>query len=241
MHDTPVSLTLAWWGTSWLRGLSSPDDLLDALAQHGVRHVVAALDGPSTPLLEALGLLRAGGATQLGAAFGAPGDPVGLGGPAAFNAAALEAEEAVVAPDLGVGWVPAGVGAAVEWTAHAAHRRPLPDVGEADRGLRSGVLVAADALARLDVARWNPDLADELMDLARADALVAPPGVPARCVSLAARALRMLRLTELAGRDHGGALSAAETQARHDVLEQLARHARRGLTAAGSPEVWPPA
>ena len=37
----------------------------------------------------------------------------------------------------GLGLVPRRVGAAVEWTAYAARARQLPDVGEADRGLRA--------------------------------------------------------------------------------------------------------
>ncbi|HEY1134707.1 MAG TPA: hypothetical protein VGE77_09030, partial [Nocardioides sp.] len=105
MESQPVSLTLAWWGTAWLRGYVAADDLLDALGEHAVRHVVApAHGGPTTSLLESLGLLRSAGARAIGAAFPVPGDLAGLGGPAPFNAAALDAGEAVVAADAGVGW-----------------------------------------------------------------------------------------------------------------------------------------
>lgn len=243
MGSQPVSLTLAWWGTAWLRGYVAADDLLDALGEHAVRHVVApAQGGPSTSLLEALGLLRSAGAQEIGAAFPVPGDLVGLGGPAAFNAAALDAGEAVVAAAVGVGWTPAGVGAAVEWTAHGVARRPLPDVGDADRGLRSALVEAADRLARLDVARWQPEVADELLDLRRVGSdLEAPPGVPARCVDLAGRALRLQRVATLAGRNDGAAVTAFEIDARRDAVQGLARAARHALTAAASPEVWPPA
>ena len=58
-------------------------------ATHAVAGLPAA-DGTET-LVAALGRLRAAGATALGAALPAEGDPVGLGGPRDFNAAALEA------------------------------------------------------------------------------------------------------------------------------------------------------
>ena len=121
------------------------------------------------PLVTGLGRLRAAGADALGAALPAEGDPVGLGGPAAFNAAALEAGEAVVALDAAGfalhGLVPDRVGAAVTWQVMPAERRQLPDVGEADRALRAALPEAADALAALDVARWRPEVADRLMNL----------------------------------------------------------------------------
>ena len=119
------------------------------------------------PSVTALGRLRARRCDALGAALPAEGDPVGLGGPAAFNAAALEAGEAVVvlAPRASPsGLVPSG------WARRspgrpARRRRQLPDVGEADRDLRSALPDSADALASLDVARWRPEVADGLMNL----------------------------------------------------------------------------
>ncbi len=81
----------------------------------------------------------------------AEGDPVGLGGPAAFNAAALEAGEAVVALDAASfalhGLVPNRVGAAVDVVGHGrrappAARRgrggPCPALGAAGGGGRAG-------------------------------------------------------------------------------------------------------
>ena len=99
------------------------------------------------------------------------GDPVGLGGPVAFNAAALEAGEAVVCPDAATGLVPLRVGPTYQWVAHEAGRRQLTDVGEADRGLRAALLESADLLARLEVARWRPEVADELLNLRQVSGL----------------------------------------------------------------------
>ncbi len=235
----PVSGRVAWWGTAWLRGQLGPDDLLDAVLADDVTHVVLSPAGP-TSLVGVLGALRAEGATAFGAAFPAEGDLVGLGGPVGFNEAALEVGEAVVAIGSESGLVPSRVGPTIEWTRHPARRRQLPDVGEADRGLREVLLESADRLASLDVARWRPELADRLMNLRHRQPLVAPPGVPPRCVDLAARGLQALEIAELALEDDGAALTVHEIGRRRGALAPLARAGRRALVAACSPEVWPP-
>lgn len=244
----PASVRLAWWGTAWLRGHVVADLLIDAVVGEDATHLVAHPGADPEPLMTGLGRLRAQGADALGAALPTDGDPVGLGGPAAFNAAALEVGEAAVALDAAgfavAGLVPDRVGAAVTWSVMAAERRQLPDVGEADRALRSALPEAADALAALDVARWQPEVADQLMaELSRVRhraPLTAPPGVPPRCVELAGRALQALEIVALGLADDGGALTAAEAEARRAALLPLGRAARRALVAASSPEVWPP-
>ena len=241
----PVSVRLAWWGTAWLRGHVVADHLIDAVrGEDATHHLVGHPDADPEPLVTGLGRLRREGADALGAALPAEGDPVGLGGPAAFNAAAFDVGEAVVALDAAgfalCGLVPARVGAAVTWTVMAAERRQLPDVGETDRALRAALPEAADALAALDVARWRPEVADRLMNLRHRPPTAAPPGVPPRCVDLAGRALQALEIVALGLEDDGGALTAAEAQARRDALLPLGRAARRALVAAASPEVWPP-
>jgi hypothetical protein len=239
----PASARLAWWGTAWLRGHVVTDLVVDAVLGDDATHAVAGLPGTdrTETLVVALGRLRASGASGIGAAFPAEGDPVGLGGPAEFNAEALEVGEAVVAADTGWGLVPHRTGAAVTWTAHPAARRQLPDVGESDRQLRTALIESANELARLDVARWRPEVADELINLRHRSPVAAPTGVPPRCVELAARGLQALGIAELALEDDGGAVSAAEVAAREAALRPLARAGRRALVAACSPEVWPPA
>jgi hypothetical protein len=215
------------------------DLVVDAVLGDDATHVVAGLPGTdgSVTLVRALGELRVAGCTGVGLALPAPGDPVGIGGPADFSAAALEAGEAVVAGDVGL--VPRRVGAAVEWTAYAAHRRQLADVGEADRDLRRALQVSATALADLDVARWRPEAADALMNLHHPPALRPPDGTPGRCVELAGRSLQALAIVTLALEDDGAAVSAAEIAGRRAALQPLGEAARRGLVAACSPEVWP--
>lgn len=238
----PPSARLAWWATAWLRGYAVADLVVDAVVGEDATHVVAGLPGSDATLtlVEGLAALRRAGATSVGAAFPAHGDPVGLGGPRAFNAEALDADEAVVVAEVGLGLVPRRTGAAVVWVAQPADRRQLPDVGEADRTLRSALLTSADALADLDVARWRPEVADRLLDLRHREPLDAPAGVPARCVDLAARGLQAAEVVELALEDDGGAVTAAEIELRRAALVPLERAARAALTAACSPEVWPP-
>lgn len=221
--DLPVAAAVAWWTTSWLRGVAAIDDVLDAVPVD-----VAWLAD-----------VRRSGATAVGLALPAEGDPVGLGGPPAFTAAALEAGQALVG-DGGVGWVPHEHEGLVWWTEHPADRRQVPDLGEADRGLRAAVLESANALADLDVARWRPEVADEVLDLARPMLWEGPPGVPAPCVSLAIRGGRCLTIAALSLQDDGAAVSATEIALRRAALLPLERAARRAVVAGCSPEAWPP-
>ena len=248
MTALPAAARLAWWGTAWLRGHVVTDLLVDAVIGDDATHAVAGLhslglssDEAAETLVGGLARLRVEGATWFGAAFPAEGEPVGLGGPRDFNAAALEAGEAVVVGGAGVGLVPVQVGAAVTWVTHRAERRQVPDVGEADRELRAVLLETAGTLADLDVARWRPEVADRLIDLRHREPVHAPDGVPPRCADLAARGLQALEIVDLALEDDGGALSVAEAQRRREALLPLGRAGRRALVAACSPEGWPPA
>ncbi len=236
---------MAWWGTAWLRGHLAPDDLVDALLSTGPRLRVAGLlagEEESVSLIEALAALRRQGATFVGAALPVEGDPVGLGGPGPFNQRALEAAEAVVVAEAGVGLIPpVGTSETLHepWHSQPAHRRQLGDVGQADRDLRAALREGAEALADLEVAKWRPEVADRLMNLRHPLPLYAPPGVPPRCVELAARGRQAVEICALALEDDGAALTALEASARRSALVPLDRAGRRALTAACSPEVWP--
>lgn len=231
-----VGLRLAWWGTAWLRGQVVADELLDAVIADDATHLVSS-DGVVEPLAVGLGQLRRRGLTALGLALPIEGDLLGLGGPRPLNDAALEAGAAVVG--AGVGLVPVRVGAAVTWHLLAAERRQLPDVGEASRALRAELAATADRLAALEVAKWRPEVADELMNLRRLSPPPAPSCTPAECVELAARGRQALAIVDLARYDDGGAVTAYDAAQRWEALTGLERAGRRAVVAAGSPEVWP--
>ena len=233
----PRSADLAVWFTAWAAGHASLDDTRDAIVGGDAAHDVVGLPGEAepVPLILALGRLRAAGAVAAGLALPVPGDPLGLAGPAAFNADALEIEEAVVFEGLEAGLVPHVAGAGVVWGYHpATSRRQVPDVTEADTGLRLAVVSAANRLADLDVARWRPDVADELLALRRTSDLRFPPHWSGRAVQLASLASRCRAIVDLALDDDGGTVSASEADARRAALAPLDHAARRGLVAACS-------
>lgn len=236
----PDAAPMAWWLTSWLRGGVVTDLVLDELAECGSH--VEDVDGQEHGWASALGRWRTAGAVGAALAWPQQGNPVGLQGPPGFNTAALAAGEAVVL-DCGTGLVPSEVGDGAGtrvWQEHEALPASVEDAGAADRGLRQALLECADALAELDVARWRPEVADELMELRVSCPWTPPEGIPARCVELAGRASRAYRIVELAAVDEGAAVSASEMAARRDVLAPLGRAARTALVAACAPQAWPP-
>ncbi len=237
----PDSARLALWFTAWVRGAASLDDARDAVVAGDAAHDVVGLDDESVPLIVALGRLRAERATGAGVALPEPGDPLGLAGPPAFNAEALEAGEAVVLRGTDLGLVPVRAGAGVVWRClPASSRRQVPDLPEADTGLRAALPAAADALADLDVARWRPEVADELLALRRTGDLPVPPGTDARAQRVLSLAARCRRIVALALRDDGGAVTATEADRRRAALLPLDRAARRAAVAACEPPVEAP-
>lgn len=233
----PVSAELALWFTAWATGRSSLDDARDAVVGDDAAHDVVGLPGEEepVPLILAFGALRAAGAGSAGLALPTPGDPLGLAGPAAFNAEALEAGECVVLDGTEGGLVPHRAGSGVSWRyLPATSRRQVPDVAEADTALRRAVVESAAALADLDIARWRPEVADELMALRRPSDVRFPPDVTPRAVRLASLALRCRTIVALALDDDGGAVSAHEADRRRTTLTPLDQAARRALVAACS-------
>lgn len=233
----PRSADLAAWFTAWAAGEVSLDDARDAIVGDDTAHDVVGLPGESdpVPLILALGKLRGSGAVVAGLALPVPGDPLGLAGPPDFNADALEAGEAVVFGGADAGLVPHVAGAGVSWRFHeASSRRQVPDIAEADTTLRQVLLTAADTLADLDVARWRPEVADELMALRSSVDLSLPRHWEPRQVRLASLAVRCRTIVDLALDDDGGAVSVAEADARRAALAPLDHAARRALVAACS-------
>jgi hypothetical protein len=231
----PLSARFALWFSAWTAGRTSLDECRDAIVGDDAAHHVAGLSDhdEAQPLIVALGLLRGRGAVAAGIALPVPGDLLGLAGPAPFNAEVVETGEGVVLEGADLGLVPQRVGAGVVWSAHPAiSRRQIPDPSEADTSLRQTLLRASDTLADLDVARWRPEVADELMALRRHVDLMFPDAMAPRAVRLASLAVRCRTIVDLALADDGGSVTAAEADARRAALAPLDHAARRGLVAA---------
>ncbi|MFE6848457.1 hypothetical protein [Streptomyces sp. NPDC057686] len=246
----PRSGRLAAWGNALLAGLVSPDEAVLSIVGEDAVHRVEGLPGESGPvgLTMALGRMRALGVTGLRVALPAPGHPLGLSGPAEFNARALEAEEAVVAVGAALGLVPevaeagpdpADLHVSVTWHCLPVREAPpadVPSLGEAERELAEALREATVVLTRLDVAGSGP-VAEAALSAYRARAEagreVLAPGYPARAVRVLSLAQRVDLLVSLAY-EHGpgGAVAASEMAARAQALRPVERVARRALVAA---------
>lgn len=231
----PLSARLALWFSAWATGRCSLDDARDAVVGGDAAHDVTGLPGTeeTIPIIVALGRLRVAGATGAGLALPVPGDPLGLAGPGPFNVEVVDAGEGVVLDGAGLGLVPHRAGSGVVWVAHpAVSRRQVPDPSEADAALRQTLLRTTDTLASLDVARWRPEVADELMALRTPADFSFPGEMSPRAVRLASLSTRCRTIVGLARDDDGGSLTAAEADARRQALIPLDHAARRGLVAA---------
>jgi hypothetical protein len=225
----PVSAVLATWLDAVRAGLAGPDDLADAVRGDHPRHLVTGL--PEREVLE-LHQLPAALAGPISLALPAPGDPVGLGGPPSFNLAALEAGQAVVAGSVGL--VPEEDARTIVWRAHPAGPVPWVDERETASELRIALADVTRRLVDLDVAAWQPDIPDLLLNLRHRTPLPFPPGYDARRVETSERALLCLDILELARAGDGGAVSSYEMDRRRQALGDLARAARRALVGACS-------
>ena len=229
MSSLPVSAVLATWLDAARAGRVSPDDLADAVRGDDPRHLVIGL--PERDVLELHELPAAvGGRVSL--ALPAPGDLVGLGGPASFNTAATDAGEAIVSGAFGL--VPEVDARTIVWRAYPADRPPWVDERESAAELKVALADVTRRLVDLDVAAWQPDIPDLLLNLRHRTPLPLPPGYDARRVETAERAVLCLDIIDLARSDDGGAVTAYEMQQRRAALDDLARATRRALVGACS-------
>jgi len=236
------------WVRAWRAGLVPYDELAGEIAGDE-EHVVADAPGTWTdvPLREALRILSQHSPDEIRLVLPVPGDPRGLPGPGPFTNAALLAGEAVIARDLGL--IPevrshtSGSGMTFEtvrWrvyplpeqTPAAALTDPTP--AEAEEELTLALAEATEALTRLDVARWRPELAGALAALRRPDASTdLPPGYDPRARRLFARASVLDRVLALAEQvAPGAAVHGYEMQQREVALRPLTTACRRALVAA---------
>lgn len=240
MHELSGAGRLAAWGTAALAGRVSPDEAAAAVAgPRDAGHRLVGLPGEAGPvtMAYAFGRLRSLGVGGLRLVLPRPGDVGGLPGPPTFNAAAVEHGGAVVTVGGSpLGLVPEGRGG---WRAHVVEpdeRTPL-SLRDADRELTRATREAAEVLAGLDVARWDPAVSEVLAGRSRPRAALLPQDAPAEAHHVLDRALRLVVIVELAGRSEGAAVSTSEMAARTQVLRDLDAAARRAVEAACSPAV----
>jgi hypothetical protein len=248
----PRSALLACWTTAWLAGEVGLPEVVARSTAYDESHLISGLWVDDLDLEQALGRLRAEGVVRVRLVLPAPGDPLGLPGPGPFTQAALVAGEGVLAlraDGAGYGLVPTlnshgspfdGTVTTVSWHAYSVTTDgpdPGPFLHEAEHDLRVGVMEAARALTEMDVARWDPDVAEALDDLRRAqrrgitdDEL--PGSWPARARDVLVRTRALATLVQLADRSEGGTVSAYEAEQRAAVLRDLARVVRRARVAA---------
>lgn len=254
MLDIPRSARLAAWGTAWLQGRASATDVVRAVEGDDEPHRVEPRDGLEWAPDDLAGLLpalRKAGVRALHVVLPAPGDPVGLPGPPAFNGAALEAGECVLSADgpawgavpevteFGSEWEP---GHLVTWHVQPVVERPAAVAGpltggglaDAERALKEGLLAATATLDRLDVAALGPDAAEQLRLVRRADLPpgALPVGTPARTLQVLSTAGRLRAVLSLAGHDDGAAVNAFEAQERARALRELDGLCRHAVVAA---------
>lgn len=227
--DSPISAALVCWGNAWLTGHVGLDEAVDRVENAAGPCLVTG--DPPVPLRRYLADLRVAGLRALRLALPVPGDPLGLTGPPAFNSAAIEAGEAVVAmtPSGCVGLIPApdrrgSSYSGVLWSAQPAADTPpdLPSLSEAEHALARAMRTATEVLTSVG----GPPRA-RTGGMPHGDTLA--PGYPARAHRLAALSGRLagaLRLAE----DRG--LTAAHIGARAAALRELDRAVRRARVAA---------
>ncbi|MEV0163030.1 hypothetical protein B0I32_115102 [Nonomuraea fuscirosea] len=224
--ESTVCPSLVAWGNAWLSGHVGLDEAAD--------HVEAA-GGPvvagDVPLRKYLANLRGGGLREVRLALPAPGDPLGLSGPAAFNSAAVDAGQAAIAVlgDRNLGLVPVPdlrgssyVGVRLEIHDAGPVRHDLPTLSEAERELSDAIRAATEALTSVDgPAQDRPERAPRGGELA--------PGYPGRAHRVSALATRLAAVLRLA--DERG-LTSGQVAARATALRELDRAVRRALVAA---------
>lgn len=229
MSSLPVAALLATWLDAFRAGQVGPDDFADAVRGDDVRHLVSGLGEGGTRELYELPALLTG---QISLALPAPGDPLGLGGPAELNLAALDAGQAVVVGAVGL--VPVEDARTVVWTAYPSGRVQWVDERDTAIELRTTLLEVTRRLVELDVASWQPEIPDLLMNVRHRPRLPLPPGFDARRTETLERALLCLEVVALARSGDGGAVSAYEIDQRRSALGDLDRAARRAIVGACS-------
>lgn len=258
MTTLPRSALLAAWASAALAGRVSMDHAV-RVAQgddepHGVELVGQAQLDPCDGVPSLVAALQATGARGLRLVLPAPGDALGLPGPAHVNHEAIDAGECV----LTVGGPPLALVPSVEefgsayetghlvtWRVHATDPPRVSDVGslaEAERQLREALTEVTDALDGLDLARWRPDVLDRIASLrsGRGPTWLLPPDSPPRPARVLDLAWRVRGIVDLAREDDGGSVTGWQASRRAAALRGLDDVGRRAVVAAINAALEPP-
>ncbi|WP_237842964.1 hypothetical protein [Cellulosimicrobium cellulans] len=235
----------------WLRAVRLGDDdglarLLRAVQRDDEPHVVSGALGDLR--LEDLAGAWAGDAREVVALAPVPGDVTGV--PPEAAARATDAGECVVVTTSSGSWtlVPEVTefgsdlepGHLVTW--HVTSVGPwstrvlgaLGTLAEAERDLRTALLLATRALDELDVARWRDDAAGAIADLRAGGAPTwqLPATVPPRAVQVLTQAVRLRAIVDLATADDGGSVNLWQADQRSTALREVDRASRHAVGAA---------
>lgn len=234
---------LASWGSAWLAGNVSFDEVLDAVGR-GMRDragwgfEAVELNPVGTALMD----FRRAGAQVLTLALPVPGDVRGLAGSAPFRAQALAAGEAVFGTGYGVTVavgpeVATSAGREVVW-----HRTEITDLSElardpvsmadAEHDLAEAIRDTASIFAQRGAATWLSDIAPALSDARRSgERLNLPSSHPQRGVRLVAQAERLAAVLAVVDADDSGELNNHAANDRRIALAPLRIAVRRALLA----------
>ena len=203
---------LATWLDAACTGHAGPDDLADVVRGHDPRHLVAGLPRARRP-----------GAPR---AAGGGGGPVSLAlrrprrtswaWVARRRSTWRRSRQARPWSRGPSGWCPRSTRA----RSSGGRTRPTGCRGSTSaRPRASSGSRSADVTRRLvdlDVASWQPEIPDLLMNLRHRPPLPLPPGLDPRRVETVERAVLCLEIVELARSGDGGAVSAYEMEHRRD-------------------------
>jgi hypothetical protein len=234
--DLPAAARLVLWGNACLAGAVSPDEAAEAITgPTDVTHRVFGLPGEESgaSMTYTLARLRALGVTSMRLVLPRAGDVSGLPGPPSFNQRALACGAAALALGTSsLGLLDESRGA---WTVHEVQHDPRPPLPlrEAERELLRVMRTQTARLVQLDVARWQPAVAEVLAHQAAQSARSTLPLTAAPSVAqILDTALRLLAVVDVARTDEGAAVSASEMAARREALREVETAARRAVEAA---------
>lgn len=245
----PRSALLALWLRSGRSGRADDEGLdraVRAVERDDEPHVVTGALG-DVRLTDLVGAWW-GGARAVAALAPVPGDVGGV--PPEAAAAATDVGECVLVttpagswalvPEVGEFGSELEPGHLVTWHVTAVPpwtTRVLGAAGtlaEAERELRTALVVATQALDTLDVARWREDAAEAIAGLRSGGApeWQLPHDLDPRAVRVLEQAVRLRAIVDLASVDDGGAVNLWQADQRSTALREVDRASRRAISAA---------